>query len=49
MSPARIVRRHENRLAAKGAAFGSLIEIAYVVGLSCACCLVCAIAWFALG
>ena len=45
MSPARIARRRENRLVASGA----LIEIAYVVGLSCACCLVCAIAWFALG
>ena len=45
MSPARIARRRVNRLAASGA----LIEIAYVVGLSCACCLVCAIAWFALG
>ena len=49
MSPARIARRRENRLAARGAVFGAVIEIAYVVGLSCACCLVCAIAWFALG
>jgi hypothetical protein len=45
MSPARIARRRENRLAA----FGAVIEIAYVVGLSFACCLVCAIVWFALG
>jgi len=49
MSPARIARRRENRLAAKAAAFGAVIEIAYVAGLSFACCLVCTIAWFALG
>jgi hypothetical protein len=48
MSSARIARRRQNRLAAKGAAFGAVIEIAYVVGLCCACCLVCTIAWFAL-
>ena len=36
MSPARIARRRENRLAAKSAALGAVIEIAYVAGLSCA-------------